>query len=154
MFFLKMHICLIIGSLANTTRNSPSASTYEFHAVSFQSHNGLVTVQFRELDFRECHVFARACDHSISFLAKLFEAHIAAPQRRHGRTRAFTRIGSWTAMLKLFPRENSMDVCGNRRHDSACTRTFRRRETFARTNLRRRYDFDCFNYITTSHYAE
>lgn len=102
------------------------------HPLGFPSiaERGFVTVQFRELDFRECHVFARAlAAHTIvpsRFQAKLFEAQ-SAPRSLWTRdentrarcvTRAFTRAGSWTAVLKLFPRENGMDVCSNRRRDS------------------------------------
>lgn len=77
-------------------------------------------MQFRELDFRECHVFARALmAHTIALsrFQRNFSKHTAPRAlwtrentRARRVTRAFTRAGSWTAVLKLFPRENGMDV--------------------------------------------
>lgn len=69
-------------------------------------------MQFRELDFRECHVFARALtaltrslylvsSETFRNTLRTTDTHAAAHARARRVTRAFTRAGSWTAVLEI-----------------------------------------------------
>lgn len=113
----RISVCPFTIRRFSIRRAKCSPAIREFHSVSFQSDNGLVTVQFRELDFRECHVVragaalsrfqretfrsahtTRAIDTSGARHTIHTRTHVRSsrPPPSSCVTRAFTRVGSWT----------------------------------------------------------